>query len=133
LCFPKQHRDFRTAEKAIANHFLSHCEGYHASFKIRIFEKMKLSPHLFWDTDPDKIDYEKNARKVIERVLTRGTMEEVRQIQKFYGHERILSEMQQARSLDRQTLNFLCAVYHVSKEDFRCSTTPPSIRELWPY
>ncbi|MCB9232087.1 MAG: hypothetical protein H6581_10510 [Bacteroidia bacterium] len=94
---------------------------------------MKLSRHLFWDTDPDKVDFEKNARQVIERVLTRGTLPEVRQIQEYYGHDRILKEMMGARYLDRRTLNFLSTIYHVPKEEFRCSNTPPSIQELWPY
>ena len=35
---------------------------------------MNLSKTLFWDTDPTKIDYEKNARHIIERVLQRGDL-----------------------------------------------------------
>lgn len=32
---------------------------------------------LFWDTDPKKIDFQKNARYVIERVLEYGEDKEV--------------------------------------------------------
>ena len=94
---------------------------------------MKLGKHLFWDTNPDKVDYEKHARSVIERVLTRGTLPEVRQIQEYYGHQRILDEMRSIRSLDRQTLNFLSSVYQVPKEEFRCYNIQQSTQEHWPY
>ncbi len=40
---------------------------------------------LFWDTDPKKIDAEKNARYVIERVLDFGNDDEVRWL---FGHYR---------------------------------------------
>lgn len=33
---------------------------------------------LFWDTDPAKIDVEKHARYIIERVFDLGTKEEIR-------------------------------------------------------
>ncbi len=35
---------------------------------------MELSKTLFWDTDIKKIDYEKNARLLIERLLMRGLL-----------------------------------------------------------
>ena len=82
---------------------------------------MNLGKHLFWDTDPSKVDYEKHARQIIHRVLTRGTFKEVKEIQNYYGHDRILKEMMQVPSLDKKTLNFLSTVYRVPKEEFRCS------------
>jgi hypothetical protein len=44
---------------------------------------------LFWDTNPENIDFEKHARQVIERVVTRGKMEDWFIIQDFYGMDRI--------------------------------------------
>lgn len=68
---------------------------------------MELSPHLFWDTDPSKLDYEKNARWLISRVFSRGLMRDVNEIRKYYGDQRILQEMLMAPYLDKQTLAFL--------------------------
>ena len=35
---------------------------------------MELSKTLFWDTDIGKIDYDRNSRQIIERVLQRGIL-----------------------------------------------------------
>jgi len=39
---------------------------------------------LFWDVDPKKIDAEKNARYIIERVLDFGNDEEIRWLFEHY-------------------------------------------------
>ena len=83
---------------------------------------MELSPRLFWDSDPEAIDYERHARHVIERVVTRGTLEEWRAILKFYGQERVKSEVLQIRSLDERSLHFLAAFFETPIQSFRCCT-----------
>lgn len=95
-----------------------------------------LSPTLFWDTNPETIDWETHARYVIERVLTRGTTQEWREIVRFYGLERIGAEAVQMRFLDRKTLAFCSAIFDIPKEQFRCYTnsiTTPSLKKLWDY
>jgi hypothetical protein len=94
---------------------------------------MELSQHLFWDTDRQKLDYEKNARWLIERVLSRGMLSDVRKIQAYYGNERILKEMLQARYLDKHTLNFLSVVYETPKEEFRCYKLRQLNQVHWPF
>ncbi len=44
---------------------------------------MDLSKSLFWDTDINKVDYEKHARKIIERVLMRGTLDDWFEIKRY--------------------------------------------------
>ena len=83
---------------------------------------MNLSRVIFWDTDYDKIDWEKKARFVIERVVTRGNWSDWLAIQEFYGIDRIRNEMLRTRYLDKKTLNFLSKLFDVSKEQFRCYT-----------
>lgn len=94
---------------------------------------MELSKTIFWDTDINKIDYEKNARIIIERVLIRGMLSDWFEIKKFYGTERIKNEILKIRYLDKVTLNFCCKYFNLSKEQFRCYNTEPSIRQLWNY
>jgi len=94
---------------------------------------MNLSKTLFWDTDPTKIDYEKNARHIIERVLQRGDLCDWFEIKKYYGLDRIKSEVTQIRHLDKVTLNFCCKYFQLSKEQFKCYTTDQSIQKLWNY
>jgi hypothetical protein len=40
---------------------------------------------LFWDTDINKIDWERQKKAVIERVWERGTEEEQNEIIRYYG------------------------------------------------
>jgi hypothetical protein len=94
---------------------------------------MELSKTLFWDTDINKIDYEKNARHIIERVLQRGMLNDWFIIKKYYGLDRIKKEILQIRYLDKVSLNFCCKYFKISKEQFKCYNTDQSIRQLWNY
>ncbi|MEM7040485.1 MAG: hypothetical protein AAF570_26200, partial [Bacteroidota bacterium] len=65
--------------------------------EIRIFREMNLSPYLFWDVDPEKLDFEKHARLIVERVVTRGRIEDWQEIKRYYGLERIKAEVVKIR------------------------------------
>jgi antitoxin HigA-1 len=45
----------------------------------------KLRRILFWDTEMDKIDWQKQKRAVIQRVFERGNEQEKEEINRFYG------------------------------------------------
>jgi len=44
---------------------------------------------LFWDTDMQKIDWQKNKKAVIQRIISRGNKEEVNEIKRFYGKQEV--------------------------------------------
>lgn len=44
---------------------------------------------LFWDTNIDEINWEKNKKAVIKRILERGNKSEINEIISFYGKETI--------------------------------------------
>jgi hypothetical protein len=93
-----------------------------------------LQRTLFWDVNPDLVDWQTHARFVVERVVTRGSLEDWREIVRYYGWERLGAEVVKIRSLDRKTLAFCSAVFEIPKEQFKCtqnSDTMPSLRELW--
>lgn len=94
---------------------------------------MQLSKTLFWDTDINKLDYEKHARHIIERVLMRGMLSDWFEIKKHYGIEHIKKEILKIRYLDKVTLNFCSKYFHISKQQFKCYNTAPSIQQLWNY
>jgi plasmid maintenance system antidote protein VapI len=50
-----------------------------------------LRKSLFWDTDISRIDWEKQAKAVIERVFERGNEDEKGEIARFYGQTKIQS------------------------------------------
>jgi hypothetical protein len=85
--------------------------------------KIKLNKYLFWDTDPKKIDFKKNQKFVISRVLQMGDLDDFKKIKKYYGLERIKNTAKEIRSLDKKSLNFWSFVFKTPKEEFLCFKT----------
>ena len=51
-----------------------------------------ISKILFWDTDIEKIDWQKHKQSVIRRVFERGSESEIKEIISFYG-EKLVKEI----------------------------------------
>lgn len=66
---------------------------------------MKLRQALFWDTNPDKIDTDRNAQYIIERVLDFGNDGEVKWLYHFYDTSLIKDVVTKSRSLMPETKN----------------------------
>ncbi len=94
---------------------------------------LHINDRLFWDTDIKSIDPQKNAQFIIGRVIMRGTMGDWTEIKRFYGVERIKSEMLSIRYLDKVSLGFLSSYFGISKDKFRCYTMNQSLPKLWEY
>ncbi|MEQ1745186.1 MAG: hypothetical protein ABMA02_07170 [Saprospiraceae bacterium] len=94
---------------------------------------LDFSPNLFWDTDETTLGAEKNARFIIERVLSRGRLSDWFALVQLYGLERIKKEAMQIRYLDQVTLSFCSAIFGMPKSRFRCYKQPQSIQQLWQY
>ena len=92
-----------------------------------------ISKTAFWDVNFDEIDFEKNTRDVINRVLMNGKLSDWLEINDFYGIEKIKQEIIQMRYLSNITLNFCCFYYQIPKEEFRCYKLKQSIPKLWEF
>jgi hypothetical protein len=79
-----------------------------------------LSRRLFWDVDPETIDDRLHCRYVIQRVLERGSLEDIRATIAHYTMPFLIAEAQQIRSLDPVTLAFAACLGNVKEETFRC-------------
>lgn len=64
---------------------------------------MKFRQSLFWDTNPDKIDIQKNAQYIIERVLDFGRDAEVSWLWQTYDKSLLKKVVTQSRSLRSST------------------------------
>lgn len=53
---------------------------------------IKFRPALFWDTDSKKLDIQKNAKYIIERIMDFGNENEARWIRRYYPRS-LLSEV----------------------------------------
>lgn len=54
---------------------------------------------LFWDTDFERIDWQKNDKAVIKRVFERGNDEERNEITRFYGKKNVEQALSSASPL----------------------------------
>lgn len=93
----------------------------------------KFDAGLFWDVNISAIDWEKNARWIIARVLSRGDLPDFYELVRFYGLNRIKAEMLQVRFLDKKTLSFVATLFDIPKEQFRCFKLSQSNPILSPY
>ncbi|GAE66761.1 hypothetical protein H3Z85_18005 [Chryseobacterium indologenes] len=63
--------------------------------KNRVTNAMKPNLHakFFWDTDINKVDWQKMYVAVITRIIERGGQREVDEIIRFYGREKVLKTL----------------------------------------
>ena len=80
----------------------------------------KLSGYLFWDYDIETLDPDNDINLILERVFTRGTENDEREIFKYYGIEKIRNSVLKIKYIDRKTLNYLSIVLNKPKEEFKC-------------
>ncbi len=90
-----------------------------------------LSKSLFWDVDLDTIDVVKHRRFIIQRVLERGMMDDMRAAFSFYSIPVVVAEAQAMRSLTPQALSFAACLGNVPEESFRCYVSNQSNHQRW--
>ncbi len=90
---------------------------------------MDLPNYLFWDIDLTSLDFKKNARFIIQRVIQKGSLNEWRSIKEFYGIDFIKQEILMMRNLDIKTLQFFSTYFGIDKINFRCSSIQQSTHQ----
>jgi hypothetical protein len=101
--------------------------------KYKAMDKPILSKQAFWDVDMDKIDYEKNAAHVIQKVFDRGTIDDLISILNFYNEDIIKKSLLNARYLMNNTMSFACTLFNLKLSDFRCYKFKQSNPTAWPF
>ena len=79
-----------------------------------------LAKRIFWDTNFENLDYDKNYRSIIERVFDWGDIEDIRQVRRYYGDEKVIEALTTAKYLFDETIHFCSAIFEIPKENFRC-------------
>lgn len=84
--------------------------------------KFPFSQYLFWDTAIEKIDLQKNKRYIIERVLTRGLLQDFYMLLKIYSTEEIKDALKKSKELDSKTAHFCSHYFNLPKSEMRVSS-----------
>ncbi|MFT4848237.1 MAG: hypothetical protein ACJAT1_000074 [Marivirga sp.] len=85
----------------------------------------KLSEHLFWDTDRQTIDVAVHKRYIIQRILTRGNLNDFELMNKYYDRETLINEIEKIRDLNNKSANFAQLYFSISKDRMQCYTQEP--------
>lgn len=103
------YRAYRSGKKVV-HKYLGLLADPAVAEKVNELEQEKQVPaefrHLFWDTDPAKIDLKKNARYVIEKVLEMGGLAAFQWIQRLYPTRLITEIMETSRKITPKSRNF---------------------------
>ncbi|MFN4315304.1 MAG: DUF6922 domain-containing protein [Chitinophagaceae bacterium] len=84
-------------------------------------DKPNLDKGLFWDWRYNEIDWQKNYRSIIERVLERGTKEEWEEIIRFYGAPKIHTALkEEIKFLPDYIINSVSSYFNIRKEEMAC-------------
>lgn len=72
--------------------------SYDVKVKVEMEKKSKpntknIRKALFWDTDFQKLDWIKNKRAIIKRILERGNKTEIEEMISFYGRDTLIREV----------------------------------------
>ena len=96
-------------------------------------DKPVLSKQAFWDVDMDKIDYEKNARFVVEKIIERGKSKDFDNLLEFYGFDTVGKLALQANWLSDISINFCCILFDLKPTDFKCYEKKQLNRQHWDF
>jgi len=80
----------------------------------------KLSKHLFWDYDVNRLDPDADKLLILERVFTRGTENDEKAVFGYYGGDCIKQAVPNIKYLDKKSLNYLSVILNIPKENFKC-------------
>ena len=60
---------------------------------------IQLRPALFWDTDTKKLDIQKHAKYIIERIMDFGNEDEARWMRRYYPKSLLAEVVRKSRVL----------------------------------
>ncbi|MBC7865830.1 MAG: hypothetical protein IAF38_22845 [Bacteroidia bacterium] len=80
-----------------------------------IFDK-----RIFWDVNFEKIDYDLRANWVIERVMEKGDVEDIRQLRRYYGDEKVRIALLISGNLSWSRIHLAAAIIDEPIEKFGC-------------
>ena len=91
--------------------------------------------HLFWDVDVKKLDPEKKAYFVINRLLDKGNIEAVRWIKNTFNTKQIRYTLENMRDFSLRSGSFWGLIYHIPLYKLKCFQEPylTTRKTLWPY
>jgi hypothetical protein len=81
-----------------------------------------FSQNLFWDSPISSIHLQKHKQAIIERVITRGSLEDLYTLMQIYSDAVIAENIVKSRILDKKTANFCSLAFNIPKSKLNVSS-----------
>ena len=79
-----------------------------------------FSSSCFWDLEKTKLNLNSNKNYIINRVLSRGNMNDIKLLFNYYGWDTIENEIVKIKYLNDKILNWLSSLFQIKPEKFKC-------------
>jgi hypothetical protein len=83
--------------------------------------KPELSRRAFWDIDLGRLDFDRYPEFTIVRAMERGTFNDIREILRYYGKDKIRSIIINSERLLPRAIIISRRLFHLHNSDFKCS------------
>jgi len=100
--------------------------------KCNLVPKPNLARRLFWDWKYEAIDWDKNYLSIINRVIERGTDEEIQELIRFYGKPKVINALvKEIKYLPDYVVEKVEHYFGLKKEDLACYERKLARRGHW--
>jgi hypothetical protein len=89
---------------------------------IALHNRPFADDRIFWDTDINKLDYTVNDSFIIQRVIERGDVQDIRNCRRYYAPERIAAVLTTLKYLPLRKIYLASAIIDKPLSAFRCYT-----------
>ena len=76
-----------------------------------------LSKSLFWDVNPENLEWDKSKKLIIQRTFVRGGMKDIKVVMNKYLKVELIEVLKNCRELDDVTHNFCSNYFNISKAE----------------
>jgi len=93
--------------------------------KTKVMERRKkqipqFARRYFWDTDAKKLDTDKHAIYVIERLLEWANPQTARWLLQHYSRGKIIGVLKKTRALSQMSASFWAVYFGLPRNEIRC-------------
>ena len=90
----------------------------------KIYEELNFKPifkdRLFWDTDPDKINFIDQYEWIIRSAFERGNMDDIITLQVYYSDETVAEVLMNTPGLKKGDMFLAVMMFNLKPQDFLC-------------
>ena len=86
-------------------------------------KKLVIPAHLLWSFDKNKICPVRMYKAIIEQVIERGSIENIAEIIRFYGLDKVQDVALKVRVLNPRRVNLLSLIWDIPIEQFNAWNT----------